>query len=198
MCEEIRGGVGDGTRSIGVGGGGVGVALVVILGIMVLVGGGIGTRGVAGGDQDTGGMVGVGRDDSGCDTGGRIIGHGKSVDGGVGVSDTTRLRSVVAPLVATERSAVATNIIPAHTVAPLVSAVAPPVVGTIPDDEIPSAHSTLVTRKANARMDTIIFTPIPPIPFNTSNNISDLVHFASALCDAAMSLRIACDDFHPK
>lgn len=39
--------------------------------------------------------------------------------------------------------------------------------------------------------------PTPPIPFSSTNNVSDLVQFTSALRDAESSLRLACDDSHP-
>ena len=46
-------------------------------------------------------------------------------------------------------------------------------------------------------MDTRVLMPIPPIPFSSTNNVSDLVQFTSVLRDAVSSLRLARDDFHP-
>ena len=35
---------------------------------------------------------------------------------------------------------------------------------------------------------------VPPIPFSSDNDVSDLVHFTSALRNAVESVRVACDD----
>ena len=72
----------------------------------------------------------------------------------------------------------------------------PPIVN-VPVNGIPSPRRVSATRKAYARLDTGVLMPIPPIPFATDHNVSDLVQFTSASRDAVSSLRVACDDTHP-
>ena len=86
----------------------------------------------------------------------------------------------------------------AGNVAPTVPIVAPPVVQNQLNDDLPSLEHRTATRKAYAPMDTRVLMPIPPIPFSYTKNVFDLVQFTLALRDAVSSLRLACDDFHPR
>ena len=47
-----------------------------------------------------------------------------------------------------------------------------------------------------ARLDTSVLIAVPNIPFSSDHNVSDLVHFTSALRNAVESVRVACDDTH--
>ena len=115
--------------------------------------------------------------------------------GGVGWRNTADLGPGVVPAGVVEPQTVSAN--SAGNVAPTIPIVAPPVVQTQPDDDLPSLEQRTATRKAYACMDTRVLMPIPPIPFSSTNNVSDLVQLTLALRDAVSSLRLACDDFHP-
>ena len=49
-------------------------------------------------------------------------------------------------------------------------------------------------KRAMARLDTSVPIAVPSIPFSSDHNVSDLVHFTSALRNAVESARVACDD----
>lgn len=130
----VGGGIGDDSRSSRVRGGSDCSVVGGGTRDSCVLGGSLGTGGVTGDRRDSGGMVGVGWDDSGCDTGGGFTDREKLVDGGVGVSNATEFGSVVPPLVVNEAPVVAINTLSVHNVAQVAPAVAPPVVNTTPDE----------------------------------------------------------------
>ena len=104
----------------------------------------------------------------------------------------------VAPAVAV--SAVASAVaVPAVAPAVAVTAVAP-VVQPVPNpliDDVPSPRRRAEIGRLYARFDTRVLMPVPLIPFTHDHNGTDLVHFTTAINDAVISLRVACEDSHP-
>ena len=64
-------------------------------------------------------------------------------------------------------------------------------------NSLPSPRSTASIRKAYARFDTSVLMPLPLLPLDPRNTISELVHFKTALRTAVASMRVACDDHDP-
>lgn len=107
---------------------------------------------------------------------------------------------VAAPAVPIAPPAVAPAVaVPAVAPAVAVTAVAP-VVQPVPNpliDDVPSPRRRAEIGRLYARFDTRVLMPVPLIPFTHDHNGTDLVHFTTAINDAVISLRVACEDSHP-